>query len=80
MPFWTLREVKRKKYNEVSKQRKRGRELLALKAQAELNRQAVGTGGEDPRPRVDGSAGLRAVGARWSADSAPATQDQTRPG
>ncbi len=40
-------------------QRKRDRELLALKTQAELSR-----GGEDPQPNIDGSALLRAVGAR----------------
>jgi hypothetical protein len=37
----------------------RDRELLALKTQAKLSR-----GGEDRQPSVDGSAGLRASGAR----------------
>ena len=52
-------KARRKKYNDMSKQRKRDRELLALKTQAELSR-----GGEDRQPSVGGSAGLRAGGAR----------------
>ena len=57
--FTAEQKARRKKYNDASKQRKRDRELLALKTQAELGR-----GGEDPQPSIDGSAGLRAVGAR----------------
>jgi hypothetical protein len=57
--FTAEQKARRKKYNDVSKQRKRDRELLALKTQAELSR-----GGADPQASVDGSAGLRAVGAR----------------
>jgi hypothetical protein len=57
--FTAEQKARRKKYNDMSKQRKRDRELLALKTQAELSR-----GGEDRQPSVDGSAGLRAVGAR----------------
>ena len=57
--FTAEQKARRKKYDDTSKQRKRDRELLALKTQAELSR-----GGEDPQPRVDGSAGLRAGGAR----------------
>ena len=78
--FAAEQKARRKKYNEVRNQRKRDRDLLALQNQAEINRQVVGGGGEDPRPSVDGSAGLRAVGARWSAGSAPAAQDQARAG
>ena len=62
--FTAEQKARRKKYNDVSKQRKRDRELLALKTQAELSRRDTGGGGEDPQPDVDGSAGLRAVGAR----------------
>jgi transposase len=57
--FTAEQKARRKKYNDTSKQRKRDRELLALKTQAELSR-----GGEDRQPSVDGSAGLRASGAR----------------
>lgn len=57
--FTAEQKARRKKCNDVSKQRKRDRELLALKTQAEFSR-----GGKDPQPSVDGSAGLRAVGAR----------------
>jgi len=57
--FTAEQKARRKKYNDTSKQRKRDRELLALKSQAELSR-----GGEDRQPSVDGSAGLRASGAR----------------
>jgi transposase len=57
--FTAEQKARRKKYSDSSKQRKRDRELLALKTQAELSR-----GGEDPHSSVDGSAGLRAVGAR----------------
>jgi hypothetical protein len=62
--FTAEQKARRKKYNDVSKQRKRDRELLALKTQAELSQRVAGAGGEDPQPSVDGSAGLRAVGAR----------------
>jgi hypothetical protein len=57
--FTAEQKAQRKKYNDSSRQRRRERELLALKTQAELSR-----GGEDPHPSIDGSAGLRAVGAR----------------
>jgi hypothetical protein len=57
--FTAEQKARRKKYNDTSKQRKRDRDLLALKTQAELSR-----GGEDRQPSFDGSAGLRASGAR----------------
>ena len=62
--FTAEQKARRKKHNDVSKQRRRDRELLALKTQAELSRRATEGGGKDPQPDVDGSAGLRAVGAR----------------
>jgi transposase len=73
--FAAEQKARRKKYNDVSNRRKRERELLALQTQAELNRQVVRGGGEDPQPIVYGSASLRAVEARCSAGSAPAAQD-----
>jgi hypothetical protein len=57
--FTAEQKARRKKYNDVSKQRNRDRELLARKTQAGLSR-----GSEDPQPSIDGSTGLRAVGAR----------------
>ena len=57
--FTAEQKARRKKCNDIRKQRKCDRELLALKTQAELSR-----GGEDRQPSVDGSAGLRAGGAR----------------
>jgi len=62
--FTAEQKARRKKYNDISNQRKRDRELLALKTQADLSRRVVGRGGADPQPGVDGAAGLRAVGAR----------------
>jgi transposase len=78
--FAAEQKARRKKYNDVSTQRRHEREILALQTQAELNRQAVREGGEDPQPSADGSAGLRAVEARCSSGSAPAAQDQPRAG
>ena len=62
--FTAEQKARRKKYNDISNQRKRDRELLALKTQADLSRQVVGGGREALQPGVDGSAGLRAVEAR----------------
>jgi transposase len=62
--FTAEQKARRKKYNDISNQRKRDRELLALKTQADLGRRVVGGVGADPQPGVDGSAGLRAVGVR----------------
>ena len=62
--FTAEQKARRKKYNDISNQRKRDRELLALKTQADLSRQVVGGGREALQPGVDGSASPRAVGAR----------------
>ena len=75
--FTAEQKARRKKYNDISNQRKRDRELLALKTQADPSRRVVGGDGEDPQPGVDGSAGLRALGARRSAGSAPAAPNAT---
>ena len=62
--FTAEQKARRKKYNDISNQRKRDRELLALKTQADLSRRVVGGGGAAPQPGVDASASLRAVDAR----------------